>query len=101
MAREIVDILEDVKAHLRVTWKYQDDEIMDMIDEGQTFIDSICGVSDYEHVGPAFSLLKSYCRYAWSGSVELFEENYKRQLLRLQIVNGLGAFKEGRYGKKP
>lgn len=93
-------VLDGIKKHLRVTWAYQDDEIKEIIEEGKGFIEDICGPSDFKSIGPAFSLLKSYCRYAWSGSVELFEENYKRQLIRLQISNGLKKFREARNGKK-
>lgn len=98
MTKKIEDELGKIKSHLRVTWRYQDEEILDIIEEGKTFIDNICGKSDYSIVGPAFILLKNYCRYAWSGSVEMFEENYKRQLLRLQISNGMERFKGGLNG---
>lgn len=80
--------LERIKAHLRVTWSSQDDDIQDIIEDGKAFINAKCGQSDFEDYGLARTLLRAYCRYEWSGTVALFEENYKRQLLSLQIENG-------------
>lgn len=100
MEEKKVNTLNDIKKHLRVTWSYQDEEIQSIIDEGKAFIEDICGSSDFNTIGPAFTMLRNYCRYAWSGSVELFEENYKRQLLRLQLSNGMRRFKEAKNGKK-
>lgn len=90
------DELALIKTHLRVTWLHQDDDIRDMIDDGKAFIDGICGRSSYSVNGLATMLLKAYCRYAWSGSVAMFEENYKRQLLRLQIQNGFSRYQGGK-----
>lgn len=87
-------LLEGIKQHLRVTWNYQDTEILELIEDGKSEIISICGPSEFSEAGLARRLLKAYCRYAWSGTESMFEENYKRQLLRLQHDNGLKRFKE-------
>lgn len=90
-----VSELQSIKNHLRVTWNYEDDEIQTSIDDGKAIINGICGESDYTKPGLANKLLKAYCSYDRSGSTSMFEENYKRQLLRLQIQNGFDRFREG------
>lgn len=89
------DELEVIKAHLRVTWTSQDDEIQGYIDEGKAYINGICGPSDYRSAGLPTILLKAYCRYVWSGSLSMFDANYQKQLLRLQIENGKKRFLKG------
>lgn len=85
--------LDSIKKHLKITCNYEDSEIKDMIEDGKTVINSICGSSDFSVGGEAYTVLKAYCRYGRSGSTAMFEENYKRQLLRLQIQNGLKKFR--------
>ncbi len=82
-------LLGPIKLHLRVTWDSQDSEIKEYIEEGVAYIDGICGESDYSVSGFPRILLKAYCRRAWSGNTSMFEEDYRRQLLRLQHENGV------------
>ncbi|WP_312248535.1 phage gp6-like head-tail connector protein [Streptococcus parasuis] len=82
-------LLGPIKLHLRVTWGSQDSEIKEYIEEGIAYIDGICGESDYSVSGLQRILLKAYCRRAWSGNTSMFEEDYRRQLLRLQHENGV------------
>lgn len=82
-------LLEPIKSHLRVTWESQDSEIREYIEEGIVLINGICGESDYSVSGLPRVLLKAYCRRAWSGNTSMFEEDYRRQLLRLQHENGV------------
>lgn len=83
------ELLGPIKLHLRVTWESQDSEIKEYIEEGIAYIDGICGKSDYSMSGLPMVLLKAYCRRAWSGDISMFEEDYRRQLLRLQHENGV------------
>ncbi|CYW10650.1 hypothetical protein [Streptococcus suis] len=83
------ELLEPIKLHLRVTWQSQDSEIKEYIEEGIAYINGICGESDYSVFGLPTILLKAYCRRAWSGNTSIFEEDYRRQLLRLQHENGV------------
>ena len=82
-------LLGPIKLHLRVTWGSQDSEIKEYIEEGIAYIDGICGESDYSVSGLPMVLLKAYCRRAWSGNTSMFEEDYRRHLLRLQHENGV------------
>ncbi|HEM4042321.1 TPA: phage gp6-like head-tail connector protein [Streptococcus suis] len=87
-------LLNPIKSHLRVTWESQDSEIREYIEEGIVLIDGICGESDYSVSGLPRVLLKAYCRRAWSGNTSMFEEDYRRQLLRLQHENGVRRLRE-------
>lgn len=86
--------LDSIKKHLKITWNYENSEIKDMIEDGKAVINSICGPSDFSKGGEAYTVLKAYCRYARSGSTAMFEENYKRQLLRLQLQNGMKSMRK-------
>lgn len=81
------DLLKSVKAHLRITWDSQDEEIKEMIDEAKGYIVATCGETDF-NIGIGFTLLKNYCRYYWFGNASMFEMNYRSLILKLQIWNG-------------
>ena len=81
MEEKKVNTLDDIKKHLRVTWTYQDEEIQSIIDEGKAFIEDICGSSDFDTIGPAFTMLRNYCRYAlglvaWNYSRKITKDSY-------------------------
>lgn len=86
------ELLETVKGKLKITWSHQDEDILDMIDEGIAFLQSRAGKlpfslsdeSDLAHLSRR--LLKTYCRYDWNGSAAYFEKDYLSDLLNLQIT---------------
>lgn len=81
---KISDDFEKIKAHLNITWEYDDEQILEIVNEGVAKIGLITGQEDFTDPF-AFSLLKEYCRYSWNGVKLYFEENYKRELLQLQL----------------
>lgn len=85
-------IFQKIKNHIHVTWDYQDEDILDTINEGIEKIEGIAGPTEFE-AGKAMSILKAYCRYAWNGSESLFEESYRRDLLQLQLKNAADSFR--------
>lgn len=90
MSEELsIKLLDPIKLHLRVTWDSQDSEIKEYIEEGIAYINGICGESNYSESGLPTILLKAYCRRSWVGNISTFEEDYRRQLLRLQHENGV------------
>ncbi|HEM3612120.1 TPA: phage head-tail connector protein [Streptococcus suis] len=90
MSEELsIELLDPIKLHLRVTWDSQDSEIKEYIEEGIAYINGICGESNYSVSGLPTILLKAYCRRSWAGNISTFEEDYRRQLLRLQHENGV------------
>ncbi len=80
------DLTVKIKNHIGITWDYQDGEVRDMIEDGLSKIETISPSTDFSE-GLGWKILKAYCRYAWDGSEAYFEENYKRDLLQLQIQN--------------
>lgn len=83
------DLLEEVKRRLKVTWEYDDEEISSIIEDGKIFIIDRVGsieFTDKKRDARQIKLLKEYCRYAWEGSASFFENDFKREILNLQIV---------------
>lgn len=80
-------ILRSVKNHLKITWDYQDDEIIEMIIEGQDALRGYFGDCEFE--GAVLTLLKEWCRYYWSGAISLFSKSYQREILQLQLRFGV------------
>lgn len=85
-----MSLLEEVKARLNITWDYDDEKIRSIIQEGQDFLISRVGKSDFELEITSKKLLKEYCFYAWNGAVFSFEDDFKSDILNLQIRHGLG-----------
>lgn len=83
-------LLEEVKARLDVTWEYDDPKINTMILEGQDFIKSRVGKTNFDTEISARKLLKEYCFYAWNGASYSFEDDFKSDILNLQIKHTLG-----------
>ncbi|MGX7108346.1 hypothetical protein [Facklamia miroungae] len=83
------EILPIVKRHLKITFSYMDDEILELIEETKTVINSICGLSEYKYGSLAMKLLKAHVRYAISALPSTFEYDYRHDLLKLQIENGV------------
>nr|WP_314515391.1 hypothetical protein [uncultured Peptostreptococcus sp.] len=83
-------LLEEVKARLDVTWEYDDPKINTMILEGQDFIKSRVGKTNFDTEISARKLLKEYCFYAWNGAIYSFENDFKSDILNLQIKHSLG-----------
>lgn len=81
------DLLESIKLELGITWKDDntDKKIIGFINKGKSYLMDIAGVDeiDFTKEGLARSLLFDYCRYRNSNAIELFEENFRGQLVRL------------------
>ena len=58
-----------------------------IIREGINYLqDDIAGITlDFGEGSSNRALLMDYCRYSYNNALEYFEENFKRQLLRLQM----------------
>lgn len=80
-------MIQAVKDYLNISF---DDEMTNRmlesaITRGESIIDSYAGThQDYETEGAARQLLFDYCRYVRSQATELFEVNYKRDLMALR-----------------
>ena len=85
-------MLQAVKDYLKVTWNDEDSHIQGIIDRGQAYLNDLTGAElDFEADGPPKTLLLDYCRYVYNNASEYFEENFARELLRLQLQEGIKA----------
>lgn len=83
-------MLEAVKNYLKITWDDEDANLQEIIDQGEAYLNELSGAElDYTQKGLARSLLFDYCRYAYNNASEYFEENFAREILRLQLMVGV------------
>lgn len=82
------NLLTDVKNYLDITWTDDalDKKIEGIILRGMKYIDTLSGnTEDYTLEEKPRELLFDYCRYARSHGLEDFKNNFKHELLSLQI----------------
>lgn len=84
-----MDLLKQVKDRINVTWDYEDEKISEIIEEAKDFILSRAGEVDFDTSIVGRKLIKEYAMYAWNGAVASFEDDFKSDILNLQIRNAL------------
>lgn len=93
-------LLNDIKSELCITWddSNTDKKLISIIKQGKAYLTDIAGVDeiDFTEEGIARSLLFDYCRYRNSHAIEMFEENFRGQLLRLNNKYQVKALLEGK-----
>ena len=83
-------MLDKVKAYLKITWDDEDTAITDLITRGKKKLEELAGAElDFDTEGLARALLFDYCRYAYNNASEYFEENFRHEILRLQLMTGV------------
>lgn len=83
-------MLQELKAYLKITWNDEDISLNRLIDQGKAYLNDLTGVTlDYEAEGQPKSLLLDYCRYTYNNALEYFEENFQKDLLRLQLKSAV------------
>ena len=92
------ELLEDVRNYLDIT--YEDDEtdkkLTGIITRGMYYLDGLAGASqDYSKEDVPRALLLDYCRYARNNVSELFEKNFRSELIALRIKVQTDDFAEG------
>ena len=86
------DLLQQLKAYLKITWDDEDEALAGMIERAKAYLNDLTGVElDFEKEAPPKSLLLDYCRYVYNNASEYFEENFASELLRLQLQMGVKA----------
>ena len=82
--------LKAIKGYLRITWQDDDGTIAGLIARGEAKLNELAGADlDFDTEGLARSLLFDYCRYAYNNASEYWEENFQREILRLQLQVGM------------
>lgn len=83
-------LLKDVKNYLKITWDDEDSSLEGIIKRGQANLQQLTGtILNFEQEGQAKSLLLDYCRYAYNNALEYYEENFSREILRLQLTEAV------------
>ena len=80
-------LLDEVKNYLTITYEDEktDENLNGIIKRGQAILDDYAGTEqNYEEEGLAKQLLFDYCRYARSHAAEMFEINFRRDLIALR-----------------
>ena len=82
------ELLSDVRNYLDITFEdaETDKKLCGIIERGMAYLNDMAGEKqDYENEGRARALLFDYCRYARNHCLELFEKNFRSELIALQI----------------
>ena len=80
-----LELLNEVKENLFITWNSEDDKIDRLINRGKDNLDSIMGVKlDYTLNKPKH-LLINWCRYERNSASENFLTNFDNEILNLQL----------------
>lgn len=83
-------MLQEIKDYLKITWSDEDSALQGLILRGKAYLNDLAGIElDFETEGTAKSLLLDYCRYAYNNALEYFEENFQKEILRLQLKAGI------------
>lgn len=81
-------LLSAVKDYLHITWADDDAAITGYIQRGIARLNRIASTElDYTAEDLPRQLLFDYCRYANSQALEVFEENFRGELLDLHLKN--------------
>ena len=80
-------LLPHIKSRLDITWDDEatDTKMLGIIEDGIAFLDGQLGApGDYSTPSHARMLLAEYCRYVRDGALDVFENNFRSQLLSMQ-----------------
>mgnify|MGYP001055497213 CR=1 FL=1 len=89
-------MLQAVKDCLKITWSDEDNNLLSLVDRGKAVLNDLTGTElDFETESPARALLLDYVRYAYNNATEYFEENFGKEILRLQIQEGVSSLSGG------
>ena len=81
-----MSLLQELKDYLKITWDNEDAYLQNIINRGQEYLKDLTGTElDFDTEGQAKSLLLDYCRYYYNNALEYFEDNFQKQIVRLQL----------------
>lgn len=84
------ELLHEVKQELKITWDDEDVMLSNMIERGKGCLNSLVGVElDFSKNNQAKSLLLNYCRYDYNSALEYFEDNFHKEIVRLQYTEAV------------
>lgn len=84
-------MLEELKDYL----KDDNESIEKLLSDGQKYVNRLAGVIlDFESDILAKNLLFDFCRYKYNNASEYFLENFKEDILRLQLESAVKSHEE-------
>lgn len=92
-----MNLLDEIKNYLDITWEMTEGEaqkLAGMIERGKAAICGRLGACDFETDTQEKSLLFNYVMYDRSGALADFWQNYKNEILSLQLRNKVKAYGE-------
>lgn len=85
-------LIDELKDNLGITGAADDAALTRIIARGTADLNDLAGVTlDFDADGLPRSLLLDYCRYAYNNASEYFEENFAKQILRMQLQSAVSA----------
>lgn len=92
-------LLGEVKDYLKITWDDEDQGLTRMIEGAKSYLENLVGVElDFTKDDDPKTLLLDRCRYVYNNASEYFEENFRQEILRLQLRMGVEKMKEDQDG---
>lgn len=87
-------MIEKLKQYLNISWEDNelDKKLINLLEQSKNALTSLMGVSiNFEEDKELEELLFNRVRYSYNNSLEYFEENFKSEILRLQLQKGVEA----------
>lgn len=81
-------LIDDVKNYLDITWEMstgETEKLSGIIERGKTYLSGKIGECDFEQETPEKELLMNYCMYVRAGRLNDFIQNYKGEIISLQM----------------
>ena len=83
-------LIDELKDNLGITGAAQDAALNSAITRGTAYLNDLAGVTlDFTADGLPKSLLLDFCRYAYNNATEYFEENFAKEILRMQLQSAV------------
>jgi hypothetical protein len=83
-------VLDELKYNLAITDTSQDTNLGSIISRGKARLNGLAGVTlDFDVDGLPHELLLEYCRYAYNNAIEYFEENFSKEIQRMQLESAV------------
>lgn len=96
MADDEKKLLSEIKNYLDITWddSLGDEKMLGMIKRGMAAINGKIGACDFCGETQEKALLFDYVMYARAGEIPQFWQNYRSEILSLQIARKVEAYAE-------
>lgn len=88
-------MLQELKDYLKITWVSEDAYLQSIIERGKSHLKDLTGTDiNFEEEGTAKSLLLDFSRYYYNNASEYFEDNFQKEIVRLQYKEAIRVSKE-------